>query len=106
VTAEHRAALRTVAEALPAGTVVPITREQLLTLLDTNPPPITAPAKAERLLSVGEVSQRLGIGRQWVYRNGQQLGKVKIGRTVKFNERSVQRYIDRRSAGRLGAGGR
>jgi excisionase family DNA binding protein len=108
VTAEHRAALRLVAESLPAGTAVPIIREQLLQLLDTDPAPgrSTPPAAAE-LLTVKEVAARLNCGKQFVYRNARSLGAVKVGqRSVRFPSAAVDKYVGRRSLSRMGEGGR
>lgn len=62
--------------------------------------------RPEQLMSVREVGQRLGVGTQWVYRHAGQLGAVKVGRSVKFSERGVRRYIERRSLSRLTVEGR
>jgi excisionase family DNA binding protein len=104
---EHRAALRTVAEALPAGTAVPITREQLLQLLDTEPTPLrSTPSAAAELLRVKEVAARLNCGKQFVYRNARSLGGVKMGRSVRFPSAAVDKYIARRSLSRMREEGR
>jgi predicted DNA-binding transcriptional regulator AlpA len=105
VTAEYRAALRTVAEGLPAGTIVPTTREQILELLIDTDGGSSPPPTPEQLLGAEEVRRRLGVGKQWVYRNARQLGAVKIGRALKFSERGLARFIQRRSLGRLGGEG-
>lgn len=107
MTAEHRAALRLVAESLPAGTAVPITREQLLQLLDTEPAlDRSAPPAAAELLTVKQVAARLNCGKQFVYRNARSLGGVKTGRSVRFPSAAVDKYVARRSISRMGEGGR
>jgi hypothetical protein len=52
MTPEHRAALRLVADALPAGTTVPVLREHLLELLDGEASAPAAPTLAEDLTCV------------------------------------------------------
>jgi hypothetical protein len=49
MTPEHRAALRLVAGALPAGTSIPVLREHLLALLDGEVKALPTPALAEDL---------------------------------------------------------
>jgi excisionase family DNA binding protein len=59
MTPEHRAALRLVADALPAGTSVPVLREHLLELLGGTPEApahVTQPADC----TVAEVASRFG----------------------------------------------
>lgn len=96
VTPEHRAGLRLVAEGLPAGTAVPVVREQLLTLLQSEPTE-TPDAPETRLLTAEEVAKRLPVDVQTVRRRQKQLGAVKVGRAVRFSEQGVQRYLARRA---------
>jgi len=62
---------RAVAESLPVGTVVPITRENLLELLSDGPRDTVAASAsgpdttAEQLLTVQEVAGRFGISEDW-----------------------------------------
>lgn len=93
MTAEQRAALRIVAESLPAGTVIPVAREQLLELLG-DVPTQSAPAATE-LLTVDQVAARLGVAPQTVRRRQRQLGAVKVGRSVRFPQPGVERYLSR-----------
>lgn len=106
MTAEHRAALRLVTESLPAGTVVPVVREALLALLDTESAPSTPPSAAPELLTVEQVAARLHCGKQFVYRNARSLGGVKVGRSVRFPSAAVDKYVGRRSKSRMGEEGR
>ena len=50
----------------------------------------------ERLLTVPEVMQRLGLSRSGLYRvvNDGLLRKVTIGRSVRFKESEIRRFID------------
>src|SRR5207247_935183 len=73
VTAEYRTALRLVAESLPTGAAVPVPREQLLAILGSEATSST-PQVPDALLQVEQVAERLGVGRQWVYRHKKTLG--------------------------------
>jgi predicted DNA-binding transcriptional regulator AlpA len=47
----------------------------------------------ERNLSATETARRLGVSKEWVYRNAQTLPfAVKIGRRVLFSERGLERW--------------
>ena len=51
----------------------------------------------QRLLSVQEVSEQLGMGRSWVYnqiRSGE-LPSVQLGGTVKIKREDLEQYIQR-----------
>jgi excisionase family DNA binding protein len=100
VTAEYRAALRLVAESLPAGAAVPVPREQLLTILGSDPIS-TTPQVPVALLQVEQVAERLGVGRQWVYRHQKALGAVRVGRALRFTPGAVARFVERRAVTRL-----
>ena len=54
MTSALAAGLRALAEALPAGTAVPVPREVLLDLLNGSPPPISA--ESGRMLTAEEVA--------------------------------------------------
>jgi excisionase family DNA binding protein len=97
VSPEQRDAYRTVAETLPAGTPVPITREHLLSLLG-NPTPVQD-EKAQSLLTVEEAANRLNVSEQMVRRLDKQLGTVRIGRAVRIPESGVTRYLVRSRRG-------
>ena len=92
---EHRQALRLVAENLPAGTAIPVVREQLLALLD-NEPTAQPTSSVGRLLTAEQVASRLAVDVQTVRRRQKQLSAVKIGRSVRFREEGVARYLTRR----------
>ncbi len=80
---------------------VTIPREALLALLGQEVQG-AAPTDSPRLLDADEVAARLGIEKQFVYRNKQSLGAVRVGRAVRFPERAVEKYLTRRSVNRLG----
>jgi excisionase family DNA binding protein len=101
VTPEHRQGLRCHAESLPIGTAIPITREHLLALLDREASLHTdALSPPDRLLTAEEVAGRLAVDVQTVRRRQKQLGAVKIGRSVRFPERGVERFLGRRALNR------
>jgi excisionase family DNA binding protein len=91
------------AEAFPVGAPVTVTvpREALLAL-PGRATPSTAPTDSPRLLDAKEVAAHLGVEKQFVYRNKQSLGAVRVGRAVRFPERAVEKYVARRTVNRLG----
>jgi excisionase family DNA binding protein len=103
VSPDLRAGLRALAEALPQGAAVTVTvpREALIALLGQEPPK-ASPTDSARLLDVDEVAARLGVKKQFIYRNKQSLGAVRVGRAVRFSEQAVGKYLARRSIHRLG----
>jgi excisionase family DNA binding protein len=102
VNPELRAAFKTLAASLPAGTPIPVPAEQLLALLDGEPGPGTASQVVAELLTVEQVAARLRCGKQFVYRHSRSLGGVKVGRSVRFPSAAVERYVARRSLHRTG----
>ena len=73
VSPDLAAGLRALAEALPAGTAVPVPREMLLAILEGAPAP-AAPTNGtstpnEPLLTVQEVATRFGLTPDWLYRH-------------------------------------
>jgi excisionase family DNA binding protein len=55
-----------------------------------------APAE-DRLLTVEEAAQKLGLSRDWCYRQAKRLPfAVRIGRQLRFSERGIERYIRQR----------
>jgi predicted DNA-binding transcriptional regulator AlpA len=98
-----RAGLRTYAEALPAGFPIMLPKEIVLALLDRvgadspAPPQSTVP---DRLLSAEEAAKRLGMSREWVYKNAERLPfALRIGtRTMRFSERGIARWQGRQRA--------
>lgn len=96
MTAEYRQALRLLAETLPAGTAIPVLREQLLGLLN-NETGARPSGRAEPLLTADEVAERLAVDVQTVRRQQKQLGALKIGRSVRFQEQGVERFLTRRA---------
>ena len=56
-----------------------------------------APTAGDRLLSVGEAAQKLGMSTDWCYRRAKQFPfAVRIGRQLRFSERGIDRYIRQR----------
>jgi excisionase family DNA binding protein len=86
-----------VATALPAGAAVPVPREYLLVLLGEVS--MAEQAKETPLLTVDEVAQRLNVDKQTVRRRQKPLGAVKIGRSVRFTEAGITKYLDRSRRG-------
>ena len=101
MTPDLRRSLRIVAEALPAGTVVPVPREQLLELLaEDGAPPAAAPdatAPADRLLTVREAAARLGVSPRYVYLHCRDYPFVKRlpSGALRFSERGLARFLER-----------
>jgi predicted DNA-binding transcriptional regulator AlpA len=99
VTADLAAGLRALAEALPAGTAVPVPREVLLELLAAPAAPTPASANgaatpAEQLLTVQQVADRFGLTPDWLYRHWKTVGGVKLGRKVlRFPASALSRYL-------------
>ncbi len=48
---------------------------------------------SECLLSVQEVAKRLGVSNAFVYRHGTEVGAVHVGRSLRFTEASIIRYL-------------
>jgi hypothetical protein len=99
--------LRALAEALPAGTAVPVPREMLLELLagglDTSPPATNGGAGTadEQLLTVQEVADRFRLTTDWLYRHWKAVGGVKLGRKVlRFPASALPRYLAARRKAR------
>lgn len=95
-------ALRTLAEALPSGTSVPVPREHLLTLLNGawTPQAATAtPPAMDQLLTVHETAKLLGVSPQWLYKSGEARPfKVRVGRrTIRFSRAKIERWLTRRT---------
>jgi len=59
------------------------------------PPPVVEARAGDRLLTVGEASQVLGVKRGWLYRNHAQLPFTRVlgRRNVRFSEAGVQEYM-------------
>lgn len=106
MTAELVTGLRALAEALPAGTAVPVPREVLLELLEASAggvqtaatPLETSPNGAgvhpDQQLTVKEVAERFGLTTDWLYRHWRALGGVKHGRKVlRFPVAALARYM-------------
>ena len=95
-------ALRTLAEALPSGTPVPVPREHLLTLLDgvwTPRAATTTPTAIDQLLTAQEASKLLGVSPQWLYKSGEARPfKVHVGRrAIRFSKAKIERWVTRRT---------
>jgi excisionase family DNA binding protein len=105
----NAAALRELAEALPPGAAVSVPREWLLELLDdtaagVRPPDLlqtSAHEPEDRLLTVDEAAQRLGVTKDWIYHHVKELPfAVKLGRRVlRFSALKLERYLEARRRG-------
>ena len=52
------------------------------------------PAEGDRLLTVEEAAQRLGVAPDWLYRRTTRLPfTVRLGRTLRFSEVGITRWI-------------
>ena len=92
---EYHAALLVTAQALPAGTAVPILRETLIELLRANG--TAAPLPTERMLKVVAVAEMLGTTKRWVYAHANQLGGKRLSRRcLRFPESVIRRRMERR----------
>lgn len=92
---DYRAALLLTAQALPAGSAVPVVRETLIELLSAGPAP--APESPDRMLTAAEVGNLLGTTERWVYNHADQLGgKRRSRRVLRFPESAIRRCVDRR----------
>lgn len=65
-----------------------------------NPPP--RPAGEDRLLTVQEVAKHLGVSADWVYDHQRHFAVVRVGRSLRFLDSSVERYIRTRAIARHG----
>jgi predicted DNA-binding transcriptional regulator AlpA len=92
-------AVRTLAAALPPGAAVPVPREWLLRLLQNEGhQPSPQEVAPERLLKVDDAAARLGMSREWVYRNGRTLPFARrIGRSVRFSAPGIDRWLSQRA---------
>ncbi len=91
-----REALLQLAQALPAGTPVPVPREWLLEVLEGNGGDGVGSAPVEarptpRLLSVREAAERLAVEPQWLYRHADELP---FTRRVGTGARPALRFLD------------
>ena len=56
-----------------------------------------ASAAADRLLTVKEAAQRLGVSADWLYRHARTLPfVVRLGAGLRFSARGIERYIRQR----------
>jgi len=101
--AEYLAQLeRRAAEADAIGSTAPLAGvyravlEDLRPLVDGNgtTPPERSP---DRSLTAGQVAEMLGTSVRWVYDHADQLGGKRLSRRcLRFSERAVRRYLERR----------
>ncbi len=55
------------------------------------------PSESDRLLTVKEAADRLGISRDWVYRHAEKLPfTVRLGSRLLFSAQGIERYIRQR----------
>lgn len=102
---ELRAALKTVAAALPSGATIPVERDQLLALLEGEQRPSTTEiASSAGLLNADAAAQRLGMSKVWLYRNANRLPFArKVGRSLRFDAAGIDRWLARRSPLQIGS---
>ena len=105
VSSDLRAALRTLAMALPAGTPVPVPADQLLDLLGTDgdgrsPAMVSSELPStsdEPLLTARETAARLRVSVGYIYRHPRLPFLVRVGRKVRVSPSRLARYLERRS---------
>lgn len=93
-TAEFRAWLESLAEAeatIPARVVL-----QRLPETGEAPAPPQRAQEPDRLLSVDEVAERLGVHRSWIYRRKNLPFAKKVGGSLRFSERGLTRWMESR----------
>ncbi len=49
----------------------------------------------DRLLTVCQVADQLGMSKDWVYRHQRELGTTHTGRSLRFRQSAVSRYLTR-----------
>jgi hypothetical protein len=99
LTNEQRSALRSYAEALPAGAVLPVPREWLMSLLDALLQ--TSTAAEPRLLTPEDIAQRLQVDIQWVYRRAKKWPFTRrLGRLLRFASVGLERWLARQAPDR------
>jgi hypothetical protein len=99
LTNEQKSALRSYAEALPAGTLVPVPREWLMTLFGEGP---EATPPEPRLLTPDEVAARLHVDTQWVYRRAERWPFTgRLGRLLRFDSAGLEKWLGRQDPHRL-----
>jgi hypothetical protein len=76
VSPDLRSALLLVAQALPAGSAVPVVRETLIELLASGEEP--QPAEPERMLTAADVAKLLGTTERSAYTHADQLGAIRL----------------------------
>lgn len=91
-------ALRPLAESLPPGTPVPVSRDWLLLLIGQEEGAGEADHTTDSLLTVDEVARRLGISKQEIYRRAsawpftRRLGR----RLLRFSSTGLEQWLRRR----------
>lgn len=90
------ARLRAFVDAAPDGVLVPVTvLREMLAGIDAPPEPPPAPApNGDKLLTVNEAAELLGVSRRWVYRKAGKLPftrKLSSG-TLRFSEKGLERW--------------
>lgn len=101
MTRDLKAALRVVAEALPAGVTLPIVREDLLAILGDDEPhhragPPAPAAPADRLLTAREAAARLGVSTRYLYahRRDYPFTKRLPSGPLRFSDRGLTRFLE------------
>lgn len=89
--------LRRAVEALPPGTGVTLTRELLLEALPDGTDDTTEPP--DRLLTVREAAERLGVSPKYVYAHQKSFPfarRLPGGNALRFSERGLERWMARK----------
>jgi hypothetical protein len=108
VTADLRAALRALAESLPADAVIPVLARDLLELVNGDGrdlahdgAPVPAPGdrllSAEALLDAKQAAALLHVAPRWLYRRAASLPFTRrlAARTLRFSEPGLRRWLER-----------
>jgi excisionase family DNA binding protein len=98
VAAYSLADLLRAAEALPPGGSLTLPRDALLEALRGNgAPPPSAPEAPDRLLTVKEAAQRLGVSKRYLYTHATKYPFTRrlSPKVLRFSERGIERWLAR-----------
>lgn len=95
----NREALRSLAEALPVGTALPVPREWLLELLAAAPG--SAHVCTEGLLTVDQAAARLSLSKGYLYRKAKSLPFTRklSRRELRFDPTGLDQWLRAKSPG-------
>ena len=91
---EIRAHLRALASALPEGAAVPVPRDWVLSLTESNGSP-------EALLNIDQAAARIGVPVAWLYRNAKSLPFTrKLSRKqLRFDPAGLDEWLAKKGSG-------